>query len=312
MKGHPLHLRHLISIADLSKEEILSILDMAQGIKKNPIKKVFKNKILASCFFEPSTRTRLSFESAMIRLGGQVIGFSDANSISEKKGETLHDSIQVISKYADILVIRHPLDGAARLASEVSSIPVINAGDGTNQHPTQTLLDLFTIRECQGRLEGIQLAMVGDLKHARTIHSLALGCTHFGMRLFFVSQEQLTMPDHILQDLREKGIKFSFHKSVEEIIAKADIIYMTRLQKERLGEGEYETLKDPFVMTEKTLESAKKNLKILQPLPRTHEIDRSVDKTPFAYYFQQAENGVYVRQALLYQTLHVKEAEKHG
>jgi len=290
---------HLISIADLKKEEILSLLKFASELKKKPIKNALKEKILASCFFEPSTRTRLSFESAIIRLGGQVIGFSDSHFISTKKGETLCDSIKIISKYADVIVIRHPLEGAAKLASEVSSVPVINAGDGANQHPTQTLADLFTIQECQGKLEGLQVAMVGDLKYGRTIHSLALGAALFDIRLYFISPDQLTMPDDILQELRKKGVKFSFHRSIEEVVGKVDILYMTRLQKERLAEGEFEKIKDQYVLTKDMLDSAKKNLKILHPLPRIFEIDPAIDKTPFAFYFQQAENAVFIRQALL-------------
>lgn len=291
--------RSLISISDLSKEEIEKLLKRAAEFKKKPPKELLRGKILASCFFEPSTRTRLSFESAMLRLGGQVIGFSDSNCTSTKKGETLFDTIKVIGALADLIVIRHPLEGAAKLASEATRKPVINAGDGANQHPTQTLLDLFTIKECQGKLSGLNIAIVGDLKYGRTVHSLAYAAALFDMRLYFISPDELTLPDAILQELRKKRGKFSFHRSIEEVIGKVDILYMTRLQKERFDQATYERVKDNFILNEALLEKAKKHLRVLHPLPRVSEIARAVDNTPHAYYFQQAENGLFVRQALL-------------
>src|SRR5581483_10620433 len=291
--------RSLISIADLSKEEILTILKKADEIKKKTPKELLKGKILASCFFEPSTRTRLSFEAAMIRLGGNVIGFSDSTSTSAQKGASLHDAIKVIGHYADVLVFRHPKDGSARVASEATNKPVLNAGDGINQHPTQTLLDLFTIKECQGKLKGLNIAFIGDLKNGRTVHSLSLASAHFDMRLFFVSPSQLGLPDEISHVLKKQGIKFSFHPTLEEVISKADILYMTRMQSERLNPSEREKFKETLILTEGMLSKAKKNMRVLHPLPRVNEIEATVDKTPHAYYFQQAENGLYVRMALL-------------
>lgn len=291
--------RSLISISDLSKEEILLVLKRAEEMKKKAPKDLLKGKILASCFFEPSTRTRLSFEAAMIRLGGSVIGFSDAASTSAKKGESLQDSMKVIGMYADVIVIRHPGEGSARVAAEASSKPVINAGDGANQHPTQSLLDLFTIKECQGKLKGLNIALIGDLKCGRTAHSLSLACAHFDMRLFFVSSEQLTLPTEISRVLKKQGVKFSFHRTIEEVLDKADILYMTRIQQERLDPSVYDKLKDAYVLKKEMLAKAKKNLKVLHPLPRVVEIETSVDNSPHAWYFQQAENGLYVRMAFL-------------
>jgi aspartate carbamoyltransferase catalytic subunit len=292
--------RNLISMADLSKEEILHILKSAEEMKRTPPAAPLRGKILASCFFEPSTRTRLSFESAMIRLGGNTIGFFDAASTSTKKGETLHDSMKVMGSYADILVVRHPSEGAARLASHATHKPIINAGDGANQHPTQALTDLMTIKESQGALKGLSVALIGDLKHGRTVHSLAIACAHFDMRLFFVSPEPLCLPEETTQTLKRQGVKFSFHRTVEEIVPKADILYMTRLQKERFEPDLYEQLKESYRLTPATLEKAPKHLKILHPLPRMSEIDVSVDRTPHAAYFDQAENGLYTRMALLF------------
>jgi aspartate carbamoyltransferase catalytic subunit len=294
---NPLRGRSLISISDLTKEEILLILKHAEEIKKRAPKDLAKGKILASCFYEPSTRTRLSFEAAMLRLGGDVIGFSESANISAKKGESLHDTMKTIGGYADLIVLRHPLEGAARVASEATAKPVINAGDGANQHPTQTLLDLFSIKECQGKLKTLNIAFVGDLKYGRTVHSLCMACAHFDMRLFFVSPEMLSLPEEIVHTLKKQGVKFSFHRAIEEVIGKADILYMTRLQKERLEN--YEKLKDAYILKEEMLKKVKSNLKIFHPLPRVNEIETSIDLTPMAYYFQQAENGLYVRMALL-------------
>lgn len=291
--------RSLISITDLSKEEILHILKRAEAFKKKTPVNLLQGTILASCFYEPSTRTRLSFETAALRLGANVIGFSDSTSTSAKKGESLQDAMKIIGKYADVIVLRHPQEGAARCASEATNRPIINAGDGANQHPTQTLLDLFTIKECQRKLNGIKIAIVGDLKYGRTVHSLALACGFFDMRLYLISPDQLTLPDAICQQMRKKGVKFSFHQSIEEVIDKVDILYMTRIQKERFDPETYERVKDLYILKESMLEAAKKNLRILHPLPRVNEIHSEVDKTPHAYYFEQAENGLYVRQALL-------------
>jgi aspartate carbamoyltransferase catalytic subunit len=289
--------KDIITISDFSKKDILHILDRAENLKTQPRPDLLKGRILGSCFFEPSTRTRLSFETAMHRLGGSVVGFADAKCTSSTKGETLQDTMKMLENYVDVVVLRHPLEGAAQLAADTIEKPVINAGDGTNQHPTQTFLDLFTIRECQGKLEDLSIAMVGDLKQGRTVHSLAQALIPFRSRLYFVSPSSLEMPKAICDELREKGIKFSYHTSVEEIIGKLDILYVTRIQEERFPKGM--EMNNPFVIKPEVLERAGKNLKVLHPLPRVNEIDRRVDSTPYAYYFQQAGNALYVRQALL-------------
>lgn len=290
-------LSDLISIEDLTKDQILAIIDRALQLKKKPEPDLLKGKILGNCFFEPSTRTRLSFESAMLRLGGSIIGFSDGSTTSAVKGESLHDTMRMLEHYAHLIVLRHPLEGAARLAAEAINIPVINAGDGSNQHPTQTLLDLLTIHECRGCLDGTQMAIVGDLKHARTAHTLILATVHFNMRVYLVAPPNLELPKEISQELREKRIKFSYHESLEEILPKLDIIYMTRLQKERFSDKfDYP---DTCKISLKQLKLAPPHLKILHPLPRVDEIHRDIDKSPFAHYFAQAENGLYIRQALL-------------
>jgi aspartate carbamoyltransferase catalytic subunit len=296
---HSLYQRDLLSIKDLSLEEIQLILNTAESLKKNQKKGLIQDRIIAHCFFEPSTRTRLSFESATLKQGGKVIGFASDESLSVKKGETLHDTVRVISDYADLIVIRHPSEGAARLAAEVSDKPVINAGDGANQHPTQALVDLFTIKECQNRLDGLSIALVGDLKYGRTIHSFAQACMLFDVRLYLVSPDMLRLPETLADTLKKRGIRFSFHRSIEEILPKVDILYLTRIQQERFSKAEYQLVKDHYILTPDLLAHAKANLKILHPLPRVNEIDMTVDATPYAYYFNQAANGVYVRQALL-------------
>ncbi|MEZ8144617.1 aspartate carbamoyltransferase [Enterovibrio norvegicus FF-33] len=297
-----LYNKHIISIPELSREELELIVDTAGKLKAEPNPTLLKNKVVASCFFEASTRTRLSFETAVQRLGGTVIGFPDAgNTSSGKKGETLSDSVQVISSYVDAFVMRHPKEGAARLASEFSKgVPVINGGDGANQHPTQTLLDLFSIFETQGRLDNLSIAMVGDLKYGRTVHSLTQALSKFdNNRFYFIAPDALAMPDYLLEELDETGIPYSLHSSIEDVVPELDILYMTRVQKERFDESEYAHIKAAFILDTPALEHARENLKVLHPLPRVDEITVAVDKTPYAYYFQQAENGVYARQALL-------------
>ena len=294
-----LYNQDLISSQDLSKEMILSICDLAQTLKQSPPADALKGKLIGSLFYEPSTRTRLSFEAAIKRLGGDVVGFADASTSSVKKGESLSDTIAVISSYVDAIVLRHPQEGAAKLAAQLSDVPVINAGDGANQHPTQTLLDLFTIRECQGTLEGLNIALVGDLKYGRTIHSLAKVSHHFGMRLFLVSPDSLAMPDDVCQSLRGAGVQFSYHDAIEDVLDKADVVYMTRLQQERVQGADVRQLTDAYHLTIDKLAHVKDNLRILHPLPRQDELSPAVDATPHAYYFQQAANGVYVREALL-------------
>lgn len=299
MMSKALGKKDIISIRDLSLSEINIILKLANKIKKVPAKKYLVEKIIAHCFFEPSTRTRLSFEVATLRLGGQIIGFSDSKSTSIKKGEDLQDTIKTISCYADLIVIRHPLEGAARLAAEVSDKPIINAGDGANQHPTQALADLFTLQEAQGSLEGLSIALVGDLKYGRAVHSLVQLCALFNMRLFLVSPSLLSLPESICDELKHKGIRFSFHASVDEVITKIDILYMTRLQQERFTQSEQPLFKNQYVLTLDKLKKVKTNLNILHPLPRGREIDKAIDQTSYALYFKQVANAIYVRQAIL-------------
>ncbi|MBU0596690.1 aspartate carbamoyltransferase [Patescibacteria group bacterium] len=292
--------KSLVSITDLSKLDIIQVLKIADELKKEPQPHLLDGYVMGSCFFEPSTRTRLSFETAMQRLGGRVIGFAEAGTTSGKKGETLYDTIKMVSGYTDVVVMRHPLEGAARRATEASDKPILNGGDGANQHPTQTLLDLFTIKECQKKLQGITVAMVGDLKYGRTVHSLAEALRHFGARLYFVAPESLQMPNSICEELKTQGIKFSLHENIDSIINKVDILYMTRIQAERFPDKmEYEKVKNIYVLTPRMLDKAKPNMRVMHPLPRVNEIETGVDNTPHAYYFEQAKNGLYVRQALL-------------
>lgn len=286
---------NIISMRDFTKSDIEMILDLAEEFKNKGPTHCLDGKLMASCFFEPSTRTRLSFETAMKRLGGDVIGFTEIKTSSIAKKETLQDTIRVIGDYADLIVIRHPMEGAARFASEVTHVPVINAGDGANQHPTQTLVDLFTMRESQGKLENLHLAFVGDLKYGRTVHSLVQAAVHFNMRLYFVPQTGLELPKQLFDDLKRHSILFSFHQSLSEIMPKLDVIYMTRVQEERIGSAS----SAEHVLTASQLHNAKPTMKILHPLPRVNEIALNVDETPHAHYFEQSQNGVFLRQALL-------------
>ncbi|MFH0875860.1 MAG: aspartate carbamoyltransferase [archaeon] len=291
--------KDIISINEFSKEEIIRVLEVAKQMEKTT-KPLLAGKVLATLFFEPSTRTRLSFESAMLRLGGKIIGFSDPHVSSFSKGESLYDAVRVVAGYSDIIVIRHPLEGAARLAAEASNVPVINGGDGANQHPTQTLLDLYTIKESQGKISGLKIAMAGDLKYGRTVHSLANALSKFSCRLFFVSPDSLKMPKHILDDLDAHGIEYSEHANVKDIIDEVDILYATRIQKERFPDAsEYEKVKNAYVIDAPLFTSVKKNLKIMHPLPRVNEITKEVDNTCHAYYFEQSAYGIPVRMALL-------------
>lgn len=297
--SNPLYRRDVISIGDLSRTDLEFIVNRSAELKQSGPLPLLKDRLIASCFFEASTRTRLSFETAVQRLGGTLIGFSDSGNTSAKKGETLSDSIQMIASYADAIIMRHPQEGSARLAAEVASVPVINGGDGANQHPTQTLLDLVSIAECQGRLEGLSVALVGDLKYGRTVHSLAQALGHFNPTFYFVSPDALAMPTYIEDNLTAMGIRFNRVESLEEVITMVDVLYMTRVQKERLDPTEYTHIASQFVLKADMLSRARANLRVMHPLPRVDEIHPSVDRTPFAYYFQQAENGVYARQALL-------------
>ncbi len=292
--------KNLISIQDFSKEEILEILKMAEEFEKNPNQPLFKGKVIASIFFEPSTRTRLSFETAANRLGARVIGFSDSVNTSLSKGETLKDTIKMISNYADLIVMRHPLEGSARYASEISSVPVINAGDGSNQHPTQTLLDLYSIFKTQGTLENLRINIAGDLKYGRTVHSLIQAMSHFNPRFLFTSPEELSLPKEYKDYLREKGIEYRETHNLSEGIADSDIIYMTRVQRERFTDPiEYERVRNVYVLTGPMIKSSKPNMKILHPLPRVNEISIDVDDSTHAYYFEQARNGIYTRMAII-------------
>jgi aspartate carbamoyltransferase catalytic subunit len=288
--------KDLVSIKELSREDLETFLRVASKMKEEPAPPLLKGKLMASCFFEPSTRTRLSFEAAMRRLGGEVIGFSEGETTSQQKGELLSDAMKIVGMYADCIVIRHPLEGSARCAAEATDKPVINAGDGANEHPTQTLLDLFTIQECQGQLDGLHIALAGDLLHGRTVHSLVYALRHFRVRLYFVSCPTLAFPDKVIRELKTFGIPFSYHASLEEIIDRLDILYMTRLQKERLSHAYSTPL---HTVTAELLEKGKKTLKILHPLPRLGEIARAIDQMPQAHYFQQASNGLFMRQAIL-------------
>ncbi|WP_158150552.1 aspartate carbamoyltransferase [Pantoea ananatis] len=300
--ANPLYRKHIISINDLSRDELELVLHTAAQLKAHPQPELLKHNVIASCFFEASTRTRLSFETAIHRLGASAVGFADGSNTSlGKKGETLADTISVISTYVDAIVMRHPQEGAARLATEFSNgIPILNAGDGANQHPTQTLLDLFTIRETQGRLSNLNVAMVGDLKYGRTVHSLTQALAKFdGNRFFFIAPDALAMPAYITDMLDEQNITWSRHDSFEEVMPNLDILYMTRVQKERLDPSEYANVKAQFILRAADLNGARDNMKVLHPLPRIDEITADVDSTPYAWYFQQAGNGIYARQALL-------------
>lgn len=291
--------RDFISTKHITLEEVNLILATATHFKTHRINNTLNNKLIASCFFEPSTRTRLSFETAALRSGGKIIGFSSDEALSIRKGETLADTMRVISSYADLIILRHPAEGAACLAAEIADCPVINGGDGANQHPTQAMLDLFTIKEYQKELNGLSLAISGDLKYGRAIHSLIDVCSLFDMRLYLISPEILSLPDAICDTLKKRGTRFSFHQSLEEIIPKVDILYMTRIQQERFSKADYELVKNQFILTAKLLDKAKSNLKVLHALPRVNELHTDVDTTPHAYYFQQAANAVPVRQAIL-------------
>ncbi len=292
--------RDIISITDLTKQEINLVLAEAAKLKKKPNPTLLKDKVMGSLFFEPSTRTRLSFETAAQRIGMRVIGFAEAGITSGAKGETLHDTAKNIGLYVDVIAMRHPLEGAARLASESTDKPVLNGGDGANQHPTQTLLDLFSIKESQKKLSSLSIAMVGDLKYGRTVHSLAQALVHYNPRLYFIAPDVLQMPPYVLKYLKEHKIKYSVHEKIENVIKKVDVLYMTRIQKERFPDPlEYERVKSVYILTEDMLTGVKKNMRVLHPLPRVNEIDYRIDASPHAYYFNQAENGLFVRQALL-------------
>jgi len=287
---------------DFNREEILHVLEVASQMDENPEKfaHALEGKILATLFFEPSTRTRLSFESAMLKLGGKVMGFADTGSTSTKKGESLADSIKIVESYSDIIVMRHPVAGSARLASEISHVPILNAGDGANQHPSQTFLDLYTILEEKGTLEKLQVGFMGDLKYGRTVHSLAHALALFGCEFYFVSPKGLEMPTDSLEELASMGISFREGPNFNEVKKTLDILYVTRIQRERFGHDlDYEKVREGYNISRAFLEGFNPNLRILHPLPRVDELSEDVDSTPHAIYFKQAANGIPTRMALI-------------
>lgn len=300
--------RSLVSIEDYSKEEIIEVLQLAAEFEKNPNQRLLEGKVVASLFFEPSTRTRLSFETAINRLGGRIIGFTDASSSSVTKGETLKDTIKMVDNYCDLIVMRHPVEGAARYASEVAvNAPVLNAGDGANQHPSQTMLDLYSIYKTQGTLENLTICMVGDLKYGRTVHSLLQAMIHFNPTFHFVAPESLQMPEAYKLLLHDLGITYYEHTEMDAVLDKADILYMTRVQKERFADPlEYEKVKNVYILKNDMLKDSKANMRILHPLPRVNEIAVDVDENPKAYYFEQARNGVFAREAIICRALGIK------
>lgn len=298
----------LVSIADITKDEILSLLERARYFEDHPNSKILDGRVVATLFFEPSTRTRLSFETAVNRLGGRIIGFSDPGTSSSAKGETLKDTIKMVANYVDLIIMRHHLEGAARYATEVTDVPIINAGDGANQHPSQTMLDLYSIYKTQGTLENLTITLVGDLKYGRTVHSLLMAMRYFNPEFRFVACEELGMPKEYKIFCEENGIKYTEHTDFsEEVINSSDIIYMTRVQRERFADiMEYERVKDLYNLNNSMLGGAKENMKILHPLPRVNEIAQDVDDNPHAYYFEQARNGLYARQALICRALGIE------
>lgn len=293
--------RSLVTLAGHSREKIEYLIRMAQEFERHPNRRLLAGNVVATLFFEPSTRTRLSFETAANRLGARVIGFADPKVTSGTKGETLKDTIMMVSSYADVIVMRHYLEGAALYASEVAPVPIMNAGDGANQHPSQTMLDMYTIYQTQGTLDNLNIYMVGDLKYGRTVHSLLMAMRHFNPTFHFIAPDELAMPAVYKRYCQEYGIKYVEHQDFDaDTISDADILYMTRVQKERFADlDEYERVKDRYLLKKDMLVKARPNMKILHPLPRVNEIEYSIDDTPYAYYFQQAQNGLYARQALI-------------
>ncbi|GHT70951.1 aspartate carbamoyltransferase [Bacteroidia bacterium] len=300
--------KSLVSIADYSKEDILRLIGIAEKFEENPNRRLLEGKVCATLFFEPSTRTRLSFETAVNRMGGRIIGFSDASTTSSSKGETLKDTIMMVSNYADLIIMRHYLEGAACYASEVTNVPIINAGDGANQHPSQTMLDIYSIYKTQGRLENLEITMVGDLKYGRTVHSLITGMSHFNPVFHFVAPEELKIPDLYKNFCDKKGSKYyEYTDFSDEVINRSDIIYMTRVQRERFTDlMEYEKVKNVYILRNNMLSDSKDNLRILHPLPRVNEIAYDVDCNPKAYYIEQARNGVFARQAIICDVLGIE------
>ncbi|MDD6516615.1 MAG: aspartate carbamoyltransferase [Prevotella sp.] len=292
--------QNFVTISDLTKDQLLYLIRMAEEFERHPNRELLKGKVVATLFFEPSTRTQLSFQTAANRLGARVIGFSDAKTSSTTKGETLKDTILMVSNYADIIVMRHYIEGAAQYASEVAPVPIVNAGDGAHMHPSQCLLDLYSIYKTQGTLDNLNIYLVGDLRYGRTVHSLIMAMRHFNPTFHFIAPKELAMPDEYKLYCDQHHIRYVEHTQfTEEEIADADILYMTRVQKERFSDlMEYERVKDVYILKADMLKNAKPNMKVLHPLPRVNEIAYDVDDNPHAYYIQQAKNGLYAREAI--------------
>ncbi len=304
-------MKHLISMRDLDKAQILDLIKHARSIETGGEKPRMDGRVMGSLFFEPSTRTQLSFETAMKRLGGEVITMAGTKGTSVEKGETLADTALIINQYADIIVVRHPNEGAARYISETVSVPVVNAGDGANQHPSQSMLDLYSIFKTQGTLEGLNIALLGDLKYGRTVHSLVYALAAFKPHFYFISPEILSMPDYILDDLKRLDIQYDIRDRFEPVVDTLDIMYVTRIQKERFADPqEYEKVKNTYILRAAHLQKVQENFKVLHPLPRVNEIHTDVDTLPAAYYFQQARNGVFMRQAIISQLLQNQTADR--
>ncbi len=300
--------KSLVSINDYSKEEQMRVLEVAREFEARPVQDILHDHVVASLFFEPSTRTRLSFESAVNRLGGKVIGFSEASNTSVKKGESLRDTILTIANYSDLIVMRNPVEGSARFASEISPVPVINAGDGANQHPTQTLLDLYSILKTQGSLDKLHVAFVGDLKYGRTIHSLVIAMCNYNTTFHLVSPVELKLPSSVKMFIKERQLTYHQYTDLAEVIPQVDVLYMTRIQRERFSDPlEYERIKNAYILDKNMIRKTREHFRVLHPLPRVNEIDILVDDSPKAYYFEQALNGVYVRQALMALILGLKQ-----
>ncbi|MDR0430890.1 MAG: aspartate carbamoyltransferase [Tannerellaceae bacterium] len=301
--------KSLVSIDQCSKEDILRILENAAKFEANPNRTLLEGRVAATLFFEPSTRTRLSFETAVNRLGGRVVGFQDPSTTSSSKGETLKDTILMVSNYVDLIIMRHHLEGAARYASEVTDVPIINAGDGANQHPSQTLLDIYSIQKTQGKLTDLTITLVGDLKYGRTVHSLIVGMSHFNPTFHFVAPEELRMPEEQKNICDKLNIPYTEHTDfTEDIINKTDILYMTRVQRERFTDlEEYERVKNIYILKNSMLDNSKENLRILHPLPRVNEIAYDVDDNPKAYFIQQARNGLFTREAIICEVLGINK-----
>ncbi len=293
-------MKNLISMRDVSKDDILQLIDLAGKIERKEVVPEMSGVLAALLFFEPSTRTHFSFDTAMKKLGGNTFSMTGTSTTSVKKGETLRDTLMTISMYADLIIMRHKVEGAARFAAETVDIPVINAGDGANQHPTQAMLDMYSIQKTQGRLDNLKIGLVGDLRLGRTVHSLAQAMADFSPTFYFTAPQHLQMPAAIKDDLTAKGVHYEEVDDLKEIIPTLDVMYVTRIQKERFAVPEdYEKVKNSYIIRKSMLENVKDNFKVLHPLPRVNEVSTDVDNTPYAYYFQQARNGVFMRQAII-------------